>query len=499
MAKDKQNVNKNQLKDIVYHVILNEDMRICENLLSKNEEKAIITFNDIFLSSNNAERSREVAIDKLVEDGISESEAQKILKSALQKGMNGTRSERSYTSAELDTIYTLVAKQMKVKNTDSLHNSINNVFRTLVAEAKITGLPGGYRPFDEKLDGKPEDRIAQFAQKSGELTVEDKIKDIVFNYCTRPRDRWGVQCAERDMICTYVARKLKIKKNDTINKSVDKALQSLVAEAKLDNFRYVGGLAWDYHIGYRQFVGSPDKRKEEIANALRTAGKDGKYGFTGETMEYNGHTLHRIMAVKNFANRPTDKYKNNMYDTGGVFNKDYVIYNVKFGDKGGWIENESNLSQTDTSWVASGMVLENAKVLGNAFVGFPNVSNHNREYNPIICGNTVVQDFEVINESKVYSNVDMPKKIQILENDNAKKHIEIKSDINNKKETFLTKAQWSLVTVGNQFVKDNNIRRKDGELMLFNKNSQDKRKALSSWMNILEKRGFKKTNEKNLE
>lgn len=58
-----------------------------------------------------------------------------------------------------------------------------------------------------------------------------------------------------------------------------------------------------------------------------------KYKLTDETITIDGHTLHRIKALENFGN-------------------------VKRGDKGGWVERESNLSQNG-----------NAKVYGNAQVG----------------------------------------------------------------------------------------------------------------------------------
>jgi hypothetical protein len=51
-----------------------------------------------------------------------------------------------------------------------------------------------------------------------------------------------------------------------------------------------------------------------------------KYRLTEETMEWCGHTLHRIEALKDFGN-------------------------VKAGDKGGFIESEKNLSQDDDAWV----------------------------------------------------------------------------------------------------------------------------------------------------
>ena len=61
-----------------------------------------------------------------------------------------------------------------------------------------------------------------------------------------------------------------------------------------------------------------------------------KYKLTGETIEHDGHTLHRIKALKDFLT-------------------------VKKGDLGGWIENEYNLSQESDCWV-----FNEAKVYGNA-------------------------------------------------------------------------------------------------------------------------------------
>ena len=72
--------------------------------------------------------------------------------------------------------------------------------------------------------------------------------------------------------------------------------------------------------------------------------KDRKYKFTDETKEVYGTTLHRIVALKDFA---------------GVEN----------GDKGGWIENENNLSQYGNAWVyGDAMVYGNAEVYDNARV-----------------------------------------------------------------------------------------------------------------------------------
>ena len=63
-----------------------------------------------------------------------------------------------------------------------------------------------------------------------------------------------------------------------------------------------------------------------------------KYKLTDETKNLDEVILHRIECVEAFAD-------------------------VKIGDKGGWIEKESNLSQADDAWV-----YEDAKVHGNARV-----------------------------------------------------------------------------------------------------------------------------------
>ena len=63
-----------------------------------------------------------------------------------------------------------------------------------------------------------------------------------------------------------------------------------------------------------------------------------KYKLTEETINVGDKTLHRIEALKDFSD-------------------------VKKGNKGGFIENEKNLSQSDDCWV-----YENAKVYGKARV-----------------------------------------------------------------------------------------------------------------------------------
>ena len=86
-----------------------------------------------------------------------------------------------------------------------------------------------------------------------------------------------------------------------------------------------------------------------------------KYEFTGETKMYFGRTLRQIRAIKDF-------------------------YNVKAGEIGGWIEKESNLSQTGNAWVYDdasvcddARVCDDAWVSGNARVsGDANINNMNQ-------------------------------------------------------------------------------------------------------------------------
>ena len=111
--------------------------------------------------------------------------------------------------------------------------------------------------------------------------------------------------------------------------------------------------------------------------------KDRKYKFTDETKEVYGTTLHRIVALKDFA---------------GVEN----------GDKGGWIENENNLSQYGNAWVyGNARVFDNAEVYGDAMVyGNAQVYGNARVFdNAEVFGNAwVYGDAMVYGNAEVYGN-----------------------------------------------------------------------------------------------
>ena len=95
-----------------------------------------------------------------------------------------------------------------------------------------------------------------------------------------------------------------------------------------------------------------------------------KYKFTKETTNLADKTLYRIEALKDFSD-------------------------VKKGDKGGFIENEHNLSQYGDAWIGNNAkVFEDARVYGNADVS-------DCAY---VFGNAqVFGDAEVFGNAEVYS------------------------------------------------------------------------------------------------
>ena len=91
-----------------------------------------------------------------------------------------------------------------------------------------------------------------------------------------------------------------------------------------------------------------------------------KYKLTGETISFDGANLYRIEALKDF-------------------------YDVKKGDKGGWVEHEGNLSQLGDCWVYhNAIVKDNAVVKGDA-----RVMDHAK-----ISGNAIIDD-----NARVYDRV----------------------------------------------------------------------------------------------
>ena len=108
-----------------------------------------------------------------------------------------------------------------------------------------------------------------------------------------------------------------------------------------------------------------------------------KYRLTDETIQVDGHTLHRIEALKSFSN-------------------------VYKGDKGGFVESEANLSHDGNCWVyndakvfSNAMVSDDALVYGNA-----QVCDKAKVFGEaLVCNNAVVcGDAEVWSNAEVYDN-----------------------------------------------------------------------------------------------
>lgn len=100
-----------------------------------------------------------------------------------------------------------------------------------------------------------------------------------------------------------------------------------------------------------------------------------KYELTSEAKAVNGHTLHRIRAIKDFALADGTE--------------------IKSGDLGGWVKSEDNLSQDGNARVCG-----NARVYGNARV----------------CGNAWVCDYAwVYGNAQVYGNARVCDDAQVSE------------------------------------------------------------------------------------
>ena len=138
-----------------------------------------------------------------------------------------------------------------------------------------------------------------------------------------------------------------------------------------------------------------------------------KYELTSETIKFNGVTLHRIKALKDFSD-------------------------VKAGDLGGWVEEEENLSQMGDSWIYSNakvygdaQVYGNAKVCGDAMVcGSAKVCGDTKVCdNAEVCGNVYIYgSAEVYGHAKVYTHAEICGHARIFGNAEVYDNAEICGD-----------------------------------------------------------------------
>ena len=131
--------------------------------------------------------------------------------------------------------------------------------------------------------------------------------------------------------------------------------------------------------------------------SLNTKNMGKKYKLTDETINFDGRTLYRIEAVRDF-------------------------YDVKKGDKGGWVESERNLSQDGNCWV-----YDNAKVFGNAEVsedaivrdnagvrGFAKVYGYARIcLNARVCSRAEIYDNAIVSDAIVCGYAQVYDKAQV--------------------------------------------------------------------------------------
>ena len=104
---------------------------------------------------------------------------------------------------------------------------------------------------------------------------------------------------------------------------------------------------------------------------MKKVANDKKYELTDETIEHNGHTLHRIRALRNFGS-------------------------VRSGDWGGFVESEFNLSHEGDCWIGS-----NAKVYGNGRVQqYARVRHLAEVYDRATIAGEAIVDYN----AKVYGN-----------------------------------------------------------------------------------------------
>lgn len=149
-----------------------------------------------------------------------------------------------------------------------------------------------------------------------------------------------------------------------------------------------------------------------------------KYKLTEETINIYGRTLHRIESLRDFGN-------------------------VKKGDKGGFIENEDNLSQWDNCWVYdNAKVYNDAVVYGNAEVFsdavicecacvFGNAQVYGNAMvfkNAMVYGNAgVFGDAEIYDNVRVYGNAEVFGNV----------HIKGDADISSISDYIFFKNWWS--------------------------------------------------------
>ncbi|WP_254473248.1 hypothetical protein [Bartonella sp. B1098] len=113
-----------------------------------------------------------------------------------------------------------------------------------------------------------------------------------------------------------------------------------------------------------------------------------KYEFTDETIEIDGHILHRIRALRDFG---------------------YMFGAVREGDLGGFIEKEDNLSHDGSCWVFdNARVYQNAHVSDDAYVACDVIVKDSAKVsdNARVVNNVYISDnAHICDNAAIYDNV----------------------------------------------------------------------------------------------
>ena len=141
-----------------------------------------------------------------------------------------------------------------------------------------------------------------------------------------------------------------------------------------------------------------EEKKEEVPPEKIKHAYERKFNLTNESITYNGHTLYRIEAIRDFGS-------------------------IKKGDKGGFVEKEFNLSQFGECWVGyeakvyeNGFVCHNSQVFGNANVfGNAKIGDEVRIFgNSKIFGDTKIEgNAQICDDVLIYDNAQISGNVYI--------------------------------------------------------------------------------------
>ena len=149
-----------------------------------------------------------------------------------------------------------------------------------------------------------------------------------------------------------------------------------------------------------------------------------KYKLTDESINFCGRKLYRIEALKDFSD-------------------------VEKGEKGGFVENERNLSQENNCWIYDdAKVFDNASVFGNAIIGGNACIKDNARVfeNAIVSGNAKIYGYaKIYGIALIYENAIVCENAKVYEIAKVYSNAEIFSDatVISNSDYIIFKNWWS--------------------------------------------------------